>query len=193
MSKSVLLSHNLAASGHLSGGAALIFFGVIFIISIFYIFTIWKVFTKAGQAGWKAIIPIYNTWTLFEIAGKPGWWALLVLLFVIPYVGLLFGLGYVVLNIIAALELAKRFGKSQTFAVLGLVIFSFVGYPILAFGDAKYNAIPPNQDFPSQPFQSNPGAPVAPSPPTSPVPPAPPPPEQPFAPDSQPPESPHKR
>jgi len=31
----------------------------------------WKVFTKAGQPGWAAIIPIYNIYIMTKIGGKP--------------------------------------------------------------------------------------------------------------------------
>lgn len=89
----------------------------------------WKVFEKAGEKGWKSLIPFYNTWVLFEIAGKPGWWLILAL---IPFVNI-----YVM--VVLALELAKRFGKGTAFAIFGLLLFSYVGYLILGFGDAKYD------------------------------------------------------
>ncbi len=107
------------------------------IVSILYlavlivvIVAMWKVFEKAGQKGWASIIPIYNTYILLKIAGKPGWWLLLMFL---PFVN------FVVL-IIVNLEIAKAFGKSAAFGIFGLTFFSFVGYPMLAFGDAKYTA-----------------------------------------------------
>ena len=37
----------------------------------------WKMFEKAGQPGWAAIIPIYNLYILLKIAGRPGWWLIL--------------------------------------------------------------------------------------------------------------------
>ena len=52
--------------------------GTLFLFSfIFWVVTavaMWKVFEKAGQKGWKALIPVYNYWVLCEIAGRPGWW-----------------------------------------------------------------------------------------------------------------------
>jgi len=103
----------------------------------------WKIFEKAGVAGWKSIIPIYNSWTLAEIAGKPGWWGLAPLVYLIPVLGLLVGwILVIVVYVIIALELAKRFGKDTTFAILGLIIFSLVGLLILGFGDAKYTGTP---------------------------------------------------
>ncbi len=111
-----------------------VFLLVLLAIWIVSIIAFWRVFEKAGKHGWAAIIPIYNGWVLFEISGKPGWWVLLGL---IPFLG---GLILLVLYILAALELAKRFGKSPVFAVFGLIIFSLIGFLILGYGDAKYNA-----------------------------------------------------
>jgi hypothetical protein len=33
----------------------------------------WMVFTKAGEAGWKSIIPIYNIIVILKIVGR-DWW-----------------------------------------------------------------------------------------------------------------------
>lgn len=99
----------------------------------------WKVFVKAGKPGWAAIIPVYNSWVLFEISGKPGWWALIGL---IPYVGWII---LIVLYIIAMLALAKRFGKSATFAIFGLFIFQIIGFIILGYGSSTYNAYPDDE------------------------------------------------
>lgn len=108
----------------------------IFLLSIvFYIIfsvILGFVFKKAGRPLWAAFIPIYNTWVLFEISGKPGWYALVGL---VPFVG---GIISLVLYIIAMLELAKKFGKSPMFAVFGLIIFSFIGFIILAFDSSSY-------------------------------------------------------
>ena len=54
------------------------------IILAFYVLIIvaqWKIFTKAGQEGWKAIIPIYNVVVLYKIIGLSPWLLLLYLLF----------------------------------------------------------------------------------------------------------------
>ena len=31
----------------------------------------WRIFTKAGEKGWKSIIPVYNTYITYKIAWKP--------------------------------------------------------------------------------------------------------------------------
>lgn len=96
-------------------------------LSVFYIISLWKIFTKAGQPGWAAIIPIYNTYVLLKIVGKPGYWLVLML---IPGVNFVFAIWS--MNM-----LSKSFGKDEGFTV-GLILLSFIFYPILAFGSAKY-------------------------------------------------------
>lgn len=67
------------------------------VIAIIMIAALWKIFTKAGQPGWAAIIPIYNIYILCKVVGRPGWWVILTL---IPLVG-------IVIGIILAVDLAK--------------------------------------------------------------------------------------
>ena len=45
---------------------------IILAICIAVIAGIWKVFVKAGQPGWAAIIPIYNAYILLKIVGRPA-------------------------------------------------------------------------------------------------------------------------
>lgn len=97
------------------------------VVIVFYIYCMWRIFTKAGKPGWAAIIPIYNILVELEIVGRPWWWLLLML---VPVVN-------VVIGVIILLDLAKVFGKSTGFG-LGLIFLAFIFIPILAFGDAKY-------------------------------------------------------
>lgn len=96
-------------------------------VSILMIASVWKVFTKAGQPGWAAIVPIYNLIVMLQIAGKPVWW---LILFFIPVVNL-------VVAVMMVVALARSFGKGTGFGI-GLLLLSFVFYPILGFGDARY-------------------------------------------------------
>jgi len=97
------------------------------VIGIIVIVGMWKVYVKAGKPGWAAIVPIYNVVVLLEIVGRPVWW---VLLLFIPLVN-------VVIGIIVLVELAKCFGQGVGFAI-GLLLLSFIFFPILGFGDARY-------------------------------------------------------
>jgi hypothetical protein len=109
--------------------AMLGFWAALYVVAIVIaVVAMWKLFVKAGEAGWKALIPFYNTYTMFRIAGRNGWWFLLL---GVPLVNF-------VLLIVLAIDLAKHFGKSTLFGIFGLVVFPYVGYLMLAFGDAKY-------------------------------------------------------
>jgi len=87
----------------------------------------WKIYAKAGQPGWAALVPIYNIVVLCKIIGKPTWW---VVLCFIPFVN------YVIL-IMMIHGLSKSFGKGAGYTV-GLIFLGIIFYPMLAFGDAQY-------------------------------------------------------
>ena len=94
--------------------------------------SMWKIFTKAGEPGWAALVPIYNIVVLLKITGKPIWW---IVGFIIPIVNM-------VVAILVMVALAKAFGKGVGFAI-GMLLLGIVFFPILAFSDAKYTAPPP--------------------------------------------------
>ena len=116
-------------------------FGIImlftFALAVLIIVANWKIFKKAGRNGWEAIIPVYNTWVLYEIVGLKGWYALLAF---VPAVG---GIIAFVFSIMAAIRLAKAFGKEGGFAV-GLILLPVVFYPILGFGNDVYYGVDEN-------------------------------------------------
>ena len=93
-------------------------------LSIITVAGIWKIFRKAGRPGWAAIVPVYNQWVAYEIVGKPGWWAVLSLIPVVNLIGS-------VLAIIATVDLAKVFGKKNTFSLLLIFQFSYYTENIL--------------------------------------------------------------
>lgn len=92
---------------------------------------LWTTFTKAGQPGWAAIIPIYNIFILLKIVGRPAWW---LLLFFIPIVNFIVG-------VIISIDVAKAFEKGVGFAI-GLLILPVIFYPILGLGDSTYAGAP---------------------------------------------------
>ena len=118
-----------AASNSNSGGAVLAFMGILYVlVLVLVIASMWKMFEKAGEAGWKSIVPFYNSYTLCKIAGRNGWWFLGLF---VPFIGF-------IVSIIISLDLAKHFGKDAIFGILGLWLFSIIGYAILGFGEAEY-------------------------------------------------------
>jgi hypothetical protein len=100
---------------------------ILLVISLLIVVSMWVMFEKAGNSGWKSLVPIYNVYTLIEISGKPGWW---VFLLFIPVVGFVFSL-------LAMLSLAEKFGRSALFGI-GLAFLPMFFFPMLAFGGSQY-------------------------------------------------------
>ena len=104
---------------------------VYFALLLLVIVAHWEVFAKAGRPGWVIFIPFYNLYVCMKISSKPGWWWVLLC---IPFVNIIF-------SILMMRGLARNFGKGVGFTV-GLLLLPIVFWPILAFGDARYNATP---------------------------------------------------
>ena len=68
---------------------------------VLMVVALWRVFSKAGYAGWLAIIPIVNVVFLTKVAGFSGW---LALLYLIPIVGFVF-------HIVVPLRVGRAFGS----------------------------------------------------------------------------------
>jgi hypothetical protein len=100
---------------------------IVFGVSIAMIASFWKIFTKAGEPGWGALVPLYNMILWMKIVNRPIWW--LVLLF-IPFVGLV--VTFTLFN-----DLAKKFGCGTGFTI-GMIVLPFIFLPMLAFGNYQY-------------------------------------------------------
>ena len=107
--------------------AALLFVLIYIGFIVLMITSVWKVFTKANQPGWAAIVPIYNIIIMLEVAKKPTWW---VAMYFIPIANFIF-------MIMTLNGISKNFGKDEGFTV-GMVFLGIVFWPILAFGNAQY-------------------------------------------------------
>lgn len=101
------------------------------VVAIVLVIGMWKMFTKAGEPGWAAIIPLYNAFVLFKITWGSG---IKFLLLLIPIVN-------IIILIKTQIKLAKAFGKGGGF-VAGLIFLAPIFYAILGFGDAKYMGVP---------------------------------------------------
>lgn len=89
----------------------------------------WKVFSKAKQPGWAALIPIFNTLVLLRVVNRPLWWFILLLIPVVNLIVIIF-----IYN-----DLSKAFGYDIGMTLL-LIFFPFIAFPVLGLGDSKYNA-----------------------------------------------------
>lgn len=104
------------------------------VVAILQLAGMWKVFTKAGQKGWKCIIPIYNLVILFRISGLSPWIICAYLLGFIPFIGWIVSIG---ITIYQCHSLAKSFGKDVGYTI-GLIFLPTIFYMILGFGKAEY-------------------------------------------------------
>ena len=116
---------DLLAQSNDGGGSAILWLIYVAFIVV-YLVAAWIVYTKAGEEGWKALIPIYNMGAA-EDRRQTG-----VVADPLPD-----PVRELVIWIIVSIDLAKSFGKGTGFA-LGLIFFAPIFYMILAFGDATY-------------------------------------------------------
>ncbi len=79
----------------------------------------WRTFTRVGQPGWAALVPVYNAVVLGRAARRREW----TLLLFVPCVNL-------IVYPAMCVSLARRFGRSAAFG-LGLVALPFVFWPLL--------------------------------------------------------------
>ena len=151
MNQTITLTQDEAlAAGTAIGGIFGGMLAVVIILSLaVYVLMIianWKIFTKAGEAGWKSIIPIYNLYVLCKIIDVNFWIFMLgiplglgILSAVVPVLSIASGIYALFLLIYTAIKLGDAFGKSAGFKV-GLVLLPNIFELILAFGDSKYVA-----------------------------------------------------
>lgn len=110
-----------------------LFFGIIGFFILITVVLRWKIFVKAGEPGWGALIPIYSEVLMLKVAGLSWWW-------------ILFGL-FPVLNIAYAIvwifirpfKMAGNFGQGFLYGLgLFLPIISIFFSIHLAFSDVEY-------------------------------------------------------
>lgn len=97
---------------------------------------LYKIFEKAGEKGWKALIPGYNFYVWLKILKKPWWWLILIL---IPTVGVF------MLPILFVLT-ANCFGKRKFSDHVIAVLAYFIYMPWLGFTEKnKFVGNPPEE------------------------------------------------
>lgn len=111
-------------SGSISALIALVLMAAILFVILA---ACWRIFEKAGLAGWKSLIPFYGSYCLAQIALGNG---ILFLLMFVPCANIIF-------QFYLYFKLAKAFGKETWFAVL-TAIFTPIMCVIIAFSDSEY-------------------------------------------------------
>jgi signal peptidase I len=98
-----------------------------FIIAFFIGY--WKLFEKAGEEGWKSIIPVYNLVIHLKIIGKPSYW---IFYLFIPIINVFVGVGIII-------DLLNCFGRYKFYQHVAGILFGFFYFPYIAFKpDVKY-------------------------------------------------------
>jgi hypothetical protein len=110
-----------------AAGVTLLLFLVYAAFFVLIIAGMWKMFEKAGQKGWLAVIPILNTYVLTRIGGKEIVWFIL---FLIPCVN-------IIAVFVVSMGVARNFGKSDGYGI-AMALLPFIFFPLLGFGSAQY-------------------------------------------------------
>lgn len=125
---------------------------VVLVLAIVMLIAYWKIFKKAGEPGWKSIIPVYNSYTLYKFTWETKFfWIFLGVSFVAGIISGLLGsssgaglavsaIGSLigcVITIMQLHKLSKAFGHGVGFT-LGLIFLSPIFVLILAFGKSEY-------------------------------------------------------
>jgi signal peptidase I len=84
---------------------------------------LFKIFEKAGEKGWKGLIPGLNLFIWLKVIQRPWWWLLLL---IVP------GVNFLMLAIMSV-ELAKAFGKTNNTELVIAALFGFVYIPYIGF------------------------------------------------------------
>ena len=138
-----------------AGGAIGSILAISFIFYVLLIIADWKIFTKAGEKGWKSIIPIYNVYLTFKIAGIKSWFWITFCATLVQ--GIISGIAgpestvttityiiSIIIDLVAYIlfcgKMSKAFGKGTGFAI-GMFFFPNIFTLILGFGSAEYQGI----------------------------------------------------
>lgn len=142
--------------------------GICILNTVVLLVSLWFIFVKMGQPGWKGIIPYYNMWAVVRYTKRPRFWfwglvgsfVLLVLAYVaiashitaaamggrIPSEGFVhtwtvIGGVFLVVAIVFQVLISNSLSRSFGYGgwfTAGLVLLPFIFFPVLAFGDRQF-------------------------------------------------------
>ena len=158
-------TNEAAALGGIIGASIMIVSLIGLAVFVLTVIARWKIFTKAGEAGWKSIIPIYSDYVEWRISwtNMTMFWVCLALIVGGYILGMVSGafvvtadgkvaagtggfmsilssvlmIAGVVIAFIQKFKLFKSFGKSGVWFVLYL-FFQTIVTLVLGFGSAEY-------------------------------------------------------
>ncbi len=136
-------------------------------VCVLAIVAMWLLFEKAGEGGWKAIIPIYNLYTLFKLAwNEKTFWEVFICAVCMSIIyavlvnfgynigdfviflwvcNCLLGIWILIDIIVLCTQIAFAYGRGWGFAI-GMVFLTLIFICILAFGKSKYVGNPSEEN-----------------------------------------------
>ena len=131
-----------------------IYVGIAFIWWLLQIIANWRIFTKAGESGWKSIIPLYGDYVSYRIAWQTSYFWLIFILGIVASgiegaanpngdnmmlmaIVALIRLIIALIGIMYSVKLARAFGRGTGFAI-GLIFLQPIFMLILGFGADPY-------------------------------------------------------
>jgi len=96
---------------------------------------LWGIFQKAGEPGWKVLVPFYNLYIWLKIIKKPLWWYIFLL---IPFIN-------VFMILLMIVEVAKCFMKHGLLEQAASVLVPFIYLPYLGFSPREKYTDPTKQ------------------------------------------------
>ena len=141
----------LMAASAMVGASIGVMIACAFVVYILTVIADWKIFTKAGEAGWKSLIPIYNVYVEYDLC----WSGVLGLVYIAlticanfltsgqnvanwrMIIGAVMIIIALILHVMQSLRLARSFGKGTGFGIC-LILFGPIARMVLGFGSATY-------------------------------------------------------
>lgn len=145
----------LVVGGGVAGLSLAVILGAFVCLFFWYIIQAvgyWKVFNKAGETGWKALIPIYSTYVRYKLTWdvKMFWISLGLTVvewampktenFFVSLIGVAASIGALVISIKGFHKLSKAFGHGAGFTV-GLFFLEPIFALILGLDGSQYEGI----------------------------------------------------
>ena len=121
------MMYDSTMEGTVATAAVYIYLILSLLITAAIIVGIWKMFEKAGEGGWKSLIPFYNMYILYKISWGNG---LLFLLLFLPIID-------IVMIIVTPFKTAKAYGLHPLYGV-GLLLLPVIFYPVIGLGSSRY-------------------------------------------------------
>lgn len=123
---------------------------------IIQIIAYWRIFTKAGQAGWKCLVPILSQYTAFKAFWKPSMFAAAVMIaaadvlfitlaslfaeltFILMWLIMLTSAATLIMGAAFTHKLSRAFRHGVPFTI-GLLLLQPIFILVLAFGSSEYH------------------------------------------------------